>query len=148
MKNSFIKWTKLLFVFTCFSFLATGCTTWKLGTAGQKKIAGKTYVIVGASSGMGRGVAQELGKYKANVVLAARRTDLLGEVADTIRRYGGNAIVVTTDISKPGEVERVCEAAVKEYSKIDVWINMAGVAAIGRFGKFLLMMRSVLSMLI
>lgn len=114
-------------------FFATGCTTWKVGQAGQKKISGKTYVIVGASSGFGRGVAQELGKYKANVVLAARRTDLLEEVADTIRVHGGNAIVVTMDISKPEDLQRVVDAAVKEYQTIDVWINMAGVAAVGRF---------------
>lgn len=116
----------------CICSLAS-CTTWKLGSAGQKKISGKTYVIVGASSGLGRGVAQELGKYKANVVLAARRTDLLEEIADTIRLSGGTAIVVTMDISKPEDLQRVAQAAVKEYSKIDVWINMAGVAAIGRF---------------
>jgi short-subunit dehydrogenase len=117
----------------CLLFAGTSCTTWKLGLSGQKKISGKTYVIVGASSGIGRGVAQELGKYKANVVLAARRTDLLEEIADTIRSYGGNAIVVTMDISKPEDLQRVCDAAVKQYSKIDVWINMAGVAALGRF---------------
>jgi short-subunit dehydrogenase len=117
----------------CLLFLMTGCTTWKLGKTGQKKIAGKTYVIIGASSGFGRGVAQELGKHKANVVLAARRTDLLEEIADTIRASGGNAIVITMDISKPEDLERVAGAAVKEYSKIDVWINMAGVAALGRF---------------
>ncbi|MBP1222377.1 SDR family NAD(P)-dependent oxidoreductase [Flavobacterium sp. 1355] len=124
---------RLLLVLICLLFAVTSCTTWKLGLSGQKKISGKTYVIVGASSGIGRGVAQELGKYKANVVLAARRTDLLEEVADTIRSYGGNAIVVTMDISKPEDLQRVCDAAVKQYSKIDVWINMAGVAALGRF---------------
>lgn len=125
-----IKFLAALFFLLCF---ATGCTTWKVGQAGQKKISGKTYVIVGASSGFGRGVAQELGKYKANVVLAARRTDLLEEVADTIRAHGGNAIVVTMDISKPEDLQRVVDAAVKEYHTIDVWINMVGVAAVGRF---------------
>jgi short-subunit dehydrogenase len=124
---------KIMLTLFCLLFLMTGCTTWKLGKTGQKKIAGKTYVIIGASSGFGRGVAQELGKHKANVVLAARRTDLLEEIADTIRASGGNAIVVTMDISKPEDLERVAGAAVKEYSKIDVWINMAGVAALGRF---------------
>jgi len=124
---------KPLFAMLCLSLLTIGCTTWKLGTAGQKKISGKTYVIIGSSSGIGRGVAQELGKYKANVVLAARRTDLLEEIADTIRKYGGNAITVTMDISKPEDLQRVADAAIKQYSKIDVWINMAGVAAIGRF---------------
>jgi short-subunit dehydrogenase len=124
---------RLLLVLIWLLFAGTSCTTWKLGLSGQKKISGKTYVIVGASSGIGRGVAQELGKYKANVVLAARRTDLLEEIADTIRSYGGNAIVVTMDISKPEDLQRVCDTAVKQYSKIDVWINMAGVAALGRF---------------
>lgn len=133
MKAIFFRHIKILcpVLFAC--FLATGCTTWKLGKAGQKKISGKTYVIVGASSGLGRGVAQELGKCKANVVLAARRTDLLEEIADTIRSSGGNAVVVTMDISKPEDLQRVADAAVKEYSKIDVWINMAGVAVLGRF---------------
>jgi len=113
--------------------LLQGCTTWKMGKSGQEKIAGKTYVIIGASSGMGRGVAQELGRYKANVVLVARRTELLEEIADTIRKSGGKAIVVTADISKLDEVKSVSEAAVKQFNKIDVWINMAGVAAMGRF---------------
>jgi short-subunit dehydrogenase len=127
------KQIKLLLTLFCLLFLITGCKTWKLGKAGQQKISGKTYVIVGASSGFGRGVAQELGKCKANVVLAARRTDLLEEIADTIRANGGNAVIVTMDISKPEDLERVADIAVKEYSKIDVWINMAGVAALGRF---------------
>lgn len=127
------KLLRPLFVLFLFSLLLAGCSTCKVGTAGQRKISGKTYVIIGASSGMGRGIAEQLGKYKANVVLAARRTDLLQEVADTIRKSGGNAVVVTMDISKMEDVRRVKEMAVKEYSKIDVWINMAGVTAIGRF---------------
>lgn len=114
-------------------FLVQGCTTWKTGSAGQKKIAGKTYVIIGASSGMGRGVAQELGKYKANVVLAARRTELLEEIADSIRKSGGKALAVTADISKPDDIKKVAVTAVKQYGKIDVWVNIAGVTAVGRF---------------
>lgn len=121
------------FILFLFSILLTSCTTWKVGNSGQKKILGKTYVIIGASSGMGRGVAEQLGKYKANVVLAARRTDLLEEVAAIIRKSGGSAVVVTMDISKQGDLQQVRDAALKEYSKIDVWINMAGVTAIGRF---------------
>ncbi|MDQ4139654.1 MAG: SDR family NAD(P)-dependent oxidoreductase [Bacteroidota bacterium] len=81
--------------------MAGGCATSKLGSAGQRKTAGKTFVIVGASSGFGRGVAEQLGTYKANVVLAARRTDLLEEIATKVRAAGRTALVVTTDISKP-----------------------------------------------
>ncbi|WP_228466755.1 SDR family NAD(P)-dependent oxidoreductase [Adhaeribacter swui] len=113
--------------------LLGGCATSKLGSAGQKKTAGKTFVIVGASSGFGRGVAEQLGAYKANVVLAARRTDLLEEIATNIRAAGGTALVVTTDISKPEQVEQLMATALQQYNKVDVWINMAGVGGIGRF---------------
>ncbi|MFB9862182.1 SDR family NAD(P)-dependent oxidoreductase [Rufibacter immobilis] len=96
-------------------------------------MAGKTFVIVGASSGFGRGVAEQLGAYKANVVLAARRGELLEEVANQVRAAGGTALVVPMDISKPEDIQRLLQAALQQYGKIDVWINMAGVGAIGRF---------------
>ncbi|MFT2007888.1 SDR family NAD(P)-dependent oxidoreductase [Pontibacter sp. 13R65] len=111
----------------------SSCATWNLGASGQRKVKGKTFVILGASSGFGRGVAEQLGAYGANVVLAARRTDLLEEVASQVRAAGGTALVVTTDITKPDEVERLAAATLQQYGKIDVWINMAGVGAIGRF---------------
>lgn len=107
--------------------------TSKLGSSAQKKVVGKTYVIVGASSGFGRGVAEQLGKYRANVVVAARRGDLLQEVANNIRSAGGNALVVEMDISKPEDVQRLLDTSSRQFGSIDVWINMAGVGAIGRF---------------
>jgi short-subunit dehydrogenase len=115
------------------ALLLSACATSKLGHSGQAKIKGKTFVIVGASSGFGRGVAEQLGAYGANVVLASRRTELLQEVATNITAAGGTAEVVTTDISKPEQVQQLADAAVKRYGKVDVWINMAGVGAIGRF---------------
>lgn len=120
-------------IFLLVATLLSSCVTSELGRSGQRKVAGKTYVIVGASSGFGRGVAEKLGAYKANVVLAARRTGLLEEVAGSVRAAGGTALVVTTDISRPEEVQRLTDSAVKRYGTIDVWINMAGVGAIGRF---------------
>lgn len=114
-------------------FLFSACSTWKPGRATQEKISSKTYVVVGASSGFGRGVAEALGHANANVVIAARRTDLLEEIATIIKTSGGDALVVTMDISKPEDVQRLADAAISKYGKIDVWINMAGVGAIGRF---------------
>jgi short-subunit dehydrogenase len=115
------------------SYLLPGCSTSKLSIANQEKTAGKTFVIIGASSGFGRGVAIQLGKYHANVVLAARRTELLEQVAAEILAAGGNALVVTTDISKPEDVARLADTSVKKYGHVDVWINDVGVGAIGRF---------------
>jgi short-subunit dehydrogenase len=111
----------------------SGCATWELGSRGQRQIAGKTVVIAGASSGFGRGVAEQLGAYKANVVIGARRADLLEEVAGQVRAGGGTALVVPMDISKPEDVQRLAERAIEQYGRIDVWINMAGVGVIGRF---------------
>ncbi|HEX8548830.1 MAG TPA: SDR family NAD(P)-dependent oxidoreductase, partial [Cytophagaceae bacterium] len=109
------------------------CATSELGKSGQRKTAGKTFVIVGASSGFGRGVAEKLGEYKANVVLAARRTELLEEVASIVRAKGGTALVVTMDISNQADVQRLAESAVRQFGDIDVWVNMAGVGVIGKF---------------
>jgi short-subunit dehydrogenase len=112
-------------------FLA-GCST-ALGVADRQTLAGRTYVITGASSGFGRGVAVTLGKQHANVVLAARRTNVLDDVAAEIRAAGGTALVVTTDVSNAGEMQRLADAAVARFGRIDVWINDVGVGVIGRF---------------
>jgi short-subunit dehydrogenase len=129
--SSSVSWFGLLAIIV--SLCCSSCATSELGAAGQRETAGKTYVIVGASSGFGRGVAEQLGAYKANVVLAARRANLLEEVAENIRAAGGTALVIPMDISKPENVKRLADAAVKQYGTVDVWINMEGVGAIGRF---------------
>ena len=105
----------------------------QLGQSDRERVVGRTYVITGASSGFGRGVALKLAGYGANVVLAARRTDVLDQLATQVNAAGGKALVVTTDVSKPGDVEQLAQAAVGRFGRIDVWINDAGVVAIGRF---------------
>lgn len=111
----------------------SSCATKRLSKSGQRKISGKTFVITGASSGFGKGVARQLGKYHANVVLAARRGDLLEEVADQVRKAGGKAVVVVTDVSRPEEMQRLADSSAKAFGHVDVWINNAAVGAIGRF---------------
>ena len=93
--------------------------------------AGKTVVITGASSGIGRGAAVEFGRQGANVVLAARRTNLLEEVAGEVRARGGTPLVITTDVSKAGDIERLAQAAVRRFGRIDVWVNNAGRGVVG-----------------
>jgi len=114
--------------------LLTGCATgYQLRPDEQQSVAGKTFVITGASSGFGRGVALKLAALKANVVLAARRTELLQEVADQASAAGGVPLVVTTDVGKAEDVQKLAERAVAQFGRIDVWINNAGVGAVGRF---------------
>jgi short-subunit dehydrogenase len=78
-------------------------------------------------------VAIKLASHRANVVLAARRTELLKEVATQASAAGGTPLVVTTDVSKPEDIQRLADAAISRFGHIDVWINNAGVGAIGRF---------------
>jgi short-subunit dehydrogenase len=95
--------------------------------------AGRVVVVAGASSGFGKGVALELAEQRANLVLAARRTQLLEDLAQQCRERGANALVVTTDVSSVADVQRLTTAALEQFGRIDVWINMAGVGALGRF---------------
>ena len=86
---AYFSWRNVTFLIIL-GFL-TSCATSKLNKADRKQTAGRTIVVTGASSGFGRGVALRLGEYGANVVLAARRTDVLEEVAAQIRAAGGKA---------------------------------------------------------
>jgi short-subunit dehydrogenase len=116
----------------CAALLLGGCAS-ALSTNEQALVAGKTYVVTGASSGLGRGVAERLGAMRANVVLAARRADALELVAGRITAAGGQALVVPTDVADPEQVGRLAQAALARFGRIDVWINNAGIGAIGRF---------------
>ncbi|HYD56971.1 MAG TPA: SDR family NAD(P)-dependent oxidoreductase, partial [Burkholderiales bacterium] len=64
---------------------------------------------------------------------SARRADLLEEVARVITARGGEALRVTTDASDPEDVNALAKAAVGRFGRIDVWINNAGVGALGPF---------------
>lgn len=90
-------------------------------------------VITGASSGFGKGLALRLAEQGAAVVLAARRSALLEQVAVECEAMGTMSLPVPTDVSIQDDVERLAQAAISTFGRIDVWVNNAGVAAIGRF---------------
>lgn len=120
----------------CLALLSlAGCATSPVGRSDREKNAGRTYVITGASSGIGRGVALALGAQRANVVLAARGGEALHSAARQIEAAGGTPLVVLTDVSHSAEVQRLVDAAVARFGRIDVWINNAGVGALGPFEK-------------
>jgi NAD(P)-dependent dehydrogenase (short-subunit alcohol dehydrogenase family) len=74
-------------------------------------LAGRVAVVTGASRGIGAATAEVLAAAGAQVVLAARDRQALGRVADRIRRSGGTATPVPTDVRKEAEVERLVAAA-------------------------------------
>lgn len=96
-------------------------------------LTGSTVVITGASSRFGRGAALRLAEEGARTVLAARRGDALKELAEQIGQSGREAIPVTADVSNPDDIDRIAETAVSHFGRIDVWINNAGIGALGYF---------------
>jgi short-subunit dehydrogenase len=96
---------------------------------------GKVVCITGASSGFGKGAALAFAREGAKLVLAARRAELLEDVAEECRSQGAEALACPTDVSRREEMERLARAALDAFGRIDVWINNAGVGAIGRFEK-------------
>ena len=74
-------------------------------------LAGRVAVVTGASRGIGAATAVAVAAAGAHVVLAARDREALGEVAGRIRRAGGGATPVPTDVSRAGDVERLFAAA-------------------------------------
>ena len=91
------------------------------------RLDGKIAVITGASSGLGAGFALALAQAGADVVLAARRSERLADVAQCVDRIGRRALCVSTDVSDPDQCEALADAAVSEYGQIDILINNAGI---------------------
>jgi short-subunit dehydrogenase len=94
---------------------------------------GKRIVLTGASSGIGRELAIALADQGAVLVLAARRRELLGEVAAEIESAGHQRpVVVDTDLSSPGAAQALGTAALDALEgRVDVLINNAGASVIG-----------------
>ncbi len=89
-------------------------------------ITGKTAIVTGASSGLGVTFATVLAERGANVVLAARRTERLEEVAGKIVQGGGKAISVTCDVSDSAQVKHMVATAVERFGRVDILVNNAG----------------------
>lgn len=95
---------------------------------------GALVVLTGASSGIGRAAAQAFARQGARLVLAARDAEALAETADECRALGGEVLVVPTDVTHSDEVEALASAAAEfGQGRIDVWVNNAGIGAVGAF---------------
>jgi NAD(P)-dependent dehydrogenase (short-subunit alcohol dehydrogenase family) len=99
----------------------------------MKNLNNLTVVITGASSGMGLAAAHAFARRGANVVLAARRRSLLDIAVRECDSLGGRALAVTADVTDPARMRDLVRAAEREFGRIDVWINNAGMSLWGPF---------------
>src|SRR5215213_4033896 len=96
-------------------------------------LRGASVAITGASSGIGRATALAFASHRARVVLAARRSAVLEEVARACEQAGGKALVVPTDVTDPEAVAALARAAEDAFGGIDVWVNNAGTGVFGPY---------------
>ncbi len=87
---------------------------------------GYAAVVTGSGQGIGRGIAVGLAEAGADVGVTARRVDDLAETARLIEATGRRAVVVAGDIREPGINDRLAEAALAAFGRLDAWVNNVG----------------------
>ena len=91
----------------------------------------KTVVVTGASRGIGRGIARRFAADGARVVVSANEA-AVHEVAEEIRKDGGEAIALVCDVTRKGDVDRLYATAFERYGSVDISVQNAGVITIAR----------------
>ena len=99
------------------------------------RLIDKLSILTGSSSGIGKAIALRFGAEGAKVVVTARRMALCEQTADQIRKNGGEAWAIQTDVADERQVERLFDETVKRYGQLDVLVNNAGVIAGGRLAE-------------
>jgi NAD(P)-dependent dehydrogenase (short-subunit alcohol dehydrogenase family) len=89
-------------------------------------VNGKTVLITGASSGIGRAAAIKLARAGGIPLLVARSADKLEEVRDEIVQFGGSAHVYTADVSDPESIDQLVAQVLSDHPAVDVLVNNAG----------------------
>lgn len=87
----------------------------------------KVAIVTGASSGLGVAFARGLAQAGADLVLAARRADLLNETRVMVEAIGRSAICVPTDVTDPEQCQKLVDSAVSAFGHVDILVNNAGV---------------------
>ena len=91
------------------------------------KLHGKNIVVTGASSGMGKAIVERFVKEGANIVAVARRKERLEELAAALKDAPGTVLPFAGDVSKEETMVEAIDLAVKEFGRLDVLINNAGI---------------------
>jgi short-subunit dehydrogenase len=97
-----------------------------------RNIKEQVVVITGATSGIGLTTARMAAEQGARLVLAARSSDALDQLASELRLTGTQVATVTADVGNPADVERIGQAAMERFGRIDTWVNNAGISIFGR----------------
>ena len=98
------------------------------------QLSGKTAIVTGSTSGIGRATALVFAQEGANVVVNGRRTGLGEQVVAEIRDQGGSATYIPADVGVADDLKAMVRAAVDTYGRLDILVNNAISAVMGSFG--------------
>ncbi len=91
-------------------------------------LKGRVAAITGASSGLGKQMANAFAEQGADLVLMARRIERLEELKEELEKKGVKVLPLKVDVTDPTNVNEAAEAAEKEFGKVDILVNCAGSA--------------------
>jgi NAD(P)-dependent dehydrogenase (short-subunit alcohol dehydrogenase family) len=91
------------------------------------ELAGQTAIVTGAGRGIGRATALELARMGADIVIAELDKPNAEKVAAEVQALGRKVLVIPTDVTKPGDLKAMAEQTKKQFGRIDVLINNAGI---------------------
>jgi 3-oxoacyl-[acyl-carrier protein] reductase len=94
-------------------------------------LSGKTAIVTGGGTGIGREVALALAREKVNVVICGRRSEPLAEVILALETSGGSGLAVQADVADENDIARVVSTARKTYGSVDILVNNAGIGGGG-----------------
>jgi short-subunit dehydrogenase len=89
-------------------------------------VKGRTIMITGASSGIGKAAALKIGQAHGTVLLVARTEEKLNETKGEIEDQGGVAYVHPCDLSDPDDIDRMAHGALEQHGRVDILVNNAG----------------------
>ncbi len=104
------------------------------------QVKDKIVIVTGAGSGIGAATAKHFAKHQANVIVSDIKEEKAEQIANEIKQEGGSATILTANVAKFNEVERLISDTVAQFGRLDVLVNNAGIGPrnMARVGEYTL----------
>lgn len=93
-------------------------------------LKGKSAIITGASSGIGRATAYKLAELGCNLIITVRRKERLKEVVENCKKYGNEIYYVVADASKEETAKNCIDSCIQKFGQVDIMINNVGIGKV------------------
>ena len=93
----------------------------------MQRLAGKVALVTGATGGIGQGIAEAFAAEGADLVLTARRAEVLAQLAESLAQFGATVLAVPADVADEAQVQAVFRQTLERFGRLDLLVNNAGV---------------------